>query len=236
MTTIGMQRATRLIIAMICSLGLASSQSAAVSLLVPGTFHGDEVRARTGERWTGLFPTPSGFAWRPAIITTRRVTDPTVDQNAEKTGVEVLVKGGSPVVLIKGIPGLTANKVRGIFHKPEGLDLPQSDPLPLVMADGRAYQLRVLDRRASNDAPQKASRLILETGSHKQVLYQWPTGLLDQHCELIWAGDLDGDGNLDLLMALSDHYNVTTYTLFLSSRRSAGTLVRQVAAFLTKGC
>lgn len=179
---------------------------------------------------------PTGFAWRLATITTRRVSDPVIDAEGEKSGLEVLVSGGSPVVLLKGIRRLTATKVSSVLHSPEGLALPHSDPLELLLAEGATYQLRVADRRANDHAPEKPSRLILESGSLKQVLFEWPGGLLDQPCRLIWAGDLDGDGKLDLFLALSDHYNVSEYTLFLSSRRTAGTLVQRVAAFVARGC
>ena len=231
-----MRIATGVIIGCVCCIALARSESAAVSLLLSGTFHRNEVQARTGERWYGLFHVPSGFTWRPVTITTRRVNDPVVDEDGEKTGVGVFVKGASPVVLIKGLNGLEAKKVRGVLDRPEGLDLPRSEALELSMPEERVYRLRVADRRVSDGAPQKTSRLVLEAGSQKQVLYEWPTGLLDQHCELIWAGDLDGDGKLDLFMALSHHYNVVEYTLFLSSKRSGSNLVHRVAVFETKGC
>lgn len=104
------------------------------------------------------------------------------------------------------------------------------------MSGDDVYRLRVADRRFGADAPEKSSRLLLESQEVTQAVYEWPSGLLDQHCELIWAGDLDGDGKLDLIMALSDHYNVVEYTLFLSSRRSQGNLVQRVTAFVTKGC
>jgi hypothetical protein len=116
------------------------------------------------------------------------------------------------------------------------IGLGASKALETAMPDDGLYRLRGVDRRRSDDAPARASRLLLENNDRKQVLYEWPSGLLDQHCELIWAGDLDGDGKLDLFMALSDHYNVTEYTLFLSSRGSGGKLVDRVAAFRATGC
>lgn len=135
---------------------------------------------------------------------------------------------------MKGIPGLLTKKVRSVLTSPEGLSLPEA--LTLVMPDQGNYTIRLADRRIRDDSPEKASRLFLESENLKQVLYEWPTGLLDQHCELIWAGDLDGDGKLDLFRALSDHYNVLEHVLFLSSRSSQGNLVQGVAAFVIKGC
>ena len=78
--------------------------------------------------------------------------------------------------------------------------------------------------------------MVLESDGISQTLYEWPHGFSDQHCELIWAGDLDGDGKLDLYIDLSDHYNVMGKTLFLSSKRQPGKLVERIAQFLTVGC
>lgn len=84
--------------------------------------------------------------------------------------------------------------------------------------------------------PPRVSRLLLEHEGLVQVLYEWPEGFIDQQCELVWAGDLDGDGALDLCMNLSDHYNANETTLFLSSKRGKGKLLERGAAFRTIGC
>lgn len=52
---------------------------------------------------------------------------------------------------------------------------------------------------------------------------------------LLWAGDLDGDGKLDLL--LQDHgYNRSSIRLFLSSAAHPGRALREVAQFYKTGC
>ena len=48
--------------------------------------------------------------------------------------------------------------------------------------------------------------------------------------------DVNGDGKIDLLMNLSDHYNVNEMTLLLSLKRPRGSLVEKVAVFRTTGC
>jgi hypothetical protein len=220
----------------VCVLACAQTPRDSISLLTTGAFHGDEVKAHTGERWLALLPGSSGFAWQTVSITTRRVEDAVVDGPGEKTGIEVTVKAGDPVLLLKGASELLGRKVRASLYKPQGLVLPDKDALELSIAGHASYRLLVVDRRMGDDAPEKPSRLVLESGGVEQVLYEWPSGLLDQHCKLVWAGDLDGDGKLDLFMILSDHYNVTGSTLFLSSRSSSGKLVELVAAFITMGC
>ena len=58
----------------------------------------------------------------------------------------------------------------------------------------------------------------------------------DGHPALLWAGDLDGDGRLDLVLDESDHYNVTETTLYLSSTAAPGALVGRAGRHRTTGC
>jgi len=207
----------------------------AVELLETGVFHGGEVAAQNGERWTGLYKTPRGFAWRATPITIRRVEDPIGDQPGAKTGIQVGATG-SPLFLVKGLTGLIGRAVRPAQHEEGGMPLPVG-PLRLECPGGCGVsRLTLTGRVTSSDAAAKPSQLILESGGVSQVLYEWPEGLNDQHCELVWAGDLDGDGRLDLLMVLSGHDNVMERTLFLSSKRPRNKLVERVAVFSTKGC
>ena len=53
---------------------------------------------------------------------------------------------------------------------------------------------------------------------------------------ILWAGDLDRDGQPDLIMSLSDHYNVMETALLLSSKADKGELIKLVATFRATGC
>lgn len=235
-----MRALAALLLTTISVVAFSQRRTAPASLIRTGAFHGDEVSARSGERWIGLTPSIGGFEWRTFELTTRRVEDVVVDAPGEKTGVEVTVRGGRPVFLVKEIPGLLGKVVRTAVYSPEGLALPDKDALELYCGPTPgcgSYKLRVTDRKMADDAPDAPSRLVLESSDGlQQTLFEWPHGLRDEHCELIWAGDLDGDGKLDLFMDLSGHYNVMDYTLFLSSVGSNGKLVKRVAIFHTVGC
>lgn len=51
----------------------------------------------------------------------------------------------------------------------------------------------------------------------------------DRNCNLRWAGDLDRDGQLDLIYNLAGHYTETRLALYLSSAAKPGELVGLVA-------
>ena len=139
------------------------------------------------------------------------------------------------MVLVQGLPGIATKKARGVFHVPAGMAVPDAAPLQLKFPDDTSYRLRVAGRQAEFN-PAKTSRLILESENVQQILHEWPGGLVDQYCELIWAGDLDGDGELDLLMNVSDHYKVTEHVLFRSSKRTQGNFVQRAGSFRATGC
>lgn len=53
---------------------------------------------------------------------------------------------------------------------------------------------------------------------------------------LVWAGDIDRDGKIDLIYDLSDHYIKTHLALFLSSATKDGELVGLVAEWKWSSC
>lgn len=53
---------------------------------------------------------------------------------------------------------------------------------------------------------------------------------------LIWAGDLDRDGKLDLIMDLKTHENTSQIGLFLSSKSTKSNLLKLVALRSSVGC
>jgi hypothetical protein len=54
--------------------------------------------------------------------------------------------------------------------------------------------------------------------------------------KVIFAGDLDGDGALDLIFDITDHYNIARPTLFLSSGAQSDAFVREAARYESVGC
>lgn len=205
--------------ALLCLLVASPALAGPPALLTLGVHHGDEVK-KPGQGWLGLY----AKRLAPVTVTLTRVHDPIVDEekpDAVKTGVEVAVAGAEqPLLLVKGLP---AREVA---------------PLPLVglPALGGDAPVQLGDATLTSTPHGKTGRqLVLARGGVAQVLYQFDDGDTDGWA-LRWAGDLDGDGKLDLLLTADHHYSVSTLRLFLSSRAKKGQLVREVATFRTTGC
>jgi hypothetical protein len=218
-------------------LAPAHGASRGGALLTPGDFHGDEVSARSGERWLGLFSSPGGWQLRPATLRVSRVHDPIVDdQPSIRTGKRVKVGGPEkPLFLVRGAV-LRPGPATTLLSQPTFLGAGTERKLRLR---DTGYVLRVVSPGPpSEHITRDNARLELGAGRASQVLYALGgTGReTEATWRLLWAGDLDRDGRLDLYVEVSDHYNVTDRRLFLSGGATKGRLLRQVARLTTTGC
>ena len=95
--------------------------------------------------------------------------------------------------------------------------------------------LRIVPRLRHD--PYDELRVYLESDDRRQALGDIPTpNTVDQTAKgphlLYWAGDIDRDGKLDLLMGFTSCAGVEqTYTLFLSSSAKAGDFVEKAGSF-----
>lgn len=210
-----------------------------IKLLTTGEFHGDEIQAKSGEFWLGLFKENTGAFLKPVKIKVTRVHDDIVDENPkEKTGKKVTVAYRSePILLLKNADMLRRGKVITLFSQTD------ADENNLMLngfakdfnLNGTNYTLKVVSNNQANEYLDDTSKLVLVSGKTEQVVYK-SGGCNDCGWSLYWVGDLDKDGKLDLFADINHHYNVTTRRLFLSSQAKEGKLVKEVAVFTTVGC
>jgi|GEM_PF-6920056 len=67
-----------------------SVQEVGIPMMETGTqFHGEEIDAKTGEEWHGLFPQKDGYVWKKVKVRISATHDVVVDADNEKTGKEV---------------------------------------------------------------------------------------------------------------------------------------------------
>jgi nucleoid-associated protein YgaU len=109
-------------------------------------------------------------------------------------------------------------------------DLLYTGPLRITLGD-RRYEVQV--RSARKDLSD--AQVILSDGKRRQVLYSTDESSDEPHFDVEWAGDLDGDEKLDLVVNLSRKYSWHPHCLLLSSMASETELVGETACFET-GC
>ncbi len=216
-----------------------------IKLLTTGNFHGEEVSAKTGENWIGLFKDGDKYYLKNSIIKVKRIYDEVIDKTGEKTGKQVSVKGSKePIILLKNSKILKNGKVPTLFKGMNYYEALTQGDKNLAAMDKMTYLHTGFSHKYKFDVEQKLSvikgklrrnetnHLILEEGTKLQILDSDMGG--DEY--LLWVGDLDNDNKPDFLFNLSKHYNISNLTLFLSSEAEKGNLVKKVAVFETYGC
>jgi len=217
-----------------------------IALQPPGDFHGDEVTARNGEHWLALHVTPDGTArLRPATLEVSAIEDVILDEPGQRTGRRVGSAGMVDVRLYLRGTDLRAGRVEAgrIEPGPEGAVFNRR-----IGWKGRTVSLEShCETAAPTDAgdPKVACRVELVDGERRQTLAtmdgyrdengRWVLGD-DAEPQLIFAGDLDRDGRLDLILDTSNHYNMQRPTLFLSSRATGGAIVEVAGQHVSVGC
>ncbi len=224
-------------------LALASIAAAPppVRLALTGSYHGDDVSAKSGEHWLALTGDGKQFALRDVTIAVRRVHDDVVDEDeSARTGKDVSIKPElDAIALIRGA-NLTAGPVVTAAAQ---LEIGRDESKPIAFGGGNPYVARVT---CSTPGKQNESRceLRLEHDGVRQSVASFDGFMEDgkfqfageQPPKVIWAGDLDRDGRLDLLVDTTNHYNVSSIALFLSSAAAKGKLVGRAAVFSATGC
>jgi hypothetical protein len=213
---------------MICSSGISLSQEKP-ELWHSGAMHSKEVKGKTGETWLAFCHNSKGFE----LITTKI----TVNKNPQKdalmdtyVSVDCL---DSCIFLIRGIPELKIGSINTIYNGTTHLKPSQSITLQLAQNINATYS--ILASGIDKDNRIQNYQLQLFSNQKKQTLVNRAADY-DQTIRLLWAGDLDGDGKLDLLIDLSDHYNVREPTLFLSSKAKQGEFVKRYIFYRSTGC
>lgn len=219
------------------------------ALLRVGDYHQGEVAADGARRsWLALHPGDDqghGAALHRVQVRIEANHDPLLDAPGQQTGTRVSVEDMAMADLLLNGPRLQPGPITVAS---------QRQPLHPAILGG--LQMRIdwkdehfildTDCQPRSDDPRWGTcRITLTAGDRHQVLAHangsrndagdWERGELAVP-KLLFAGDLDRDGKLDLILDLSDHYDLTQVTLLLSSEAASGQMVGEVATLGTVGC
>ncbi|MFT3711865.1 MAG: FG-GAP repeat protein [Archangium sp.] len=213
----------RHVFVVVCLLAsVANAQSISLFRAGPGSGAEFKKAGRTG--WFALYRNRL-VAAKLEVTPWRHPIDDDGKPDSVKTGVEVKLTGEEklPLVLIRGMKpraGLVA-----VSPDAESTGLYEFGK-PVALGQGASVTTKVADGGA---------RLELRVGEQTQTLFASEESDVDGW-SLRWAGDLDGDGKLDLLITADTHYAIETFRLFLSTRAKKGQLVGEAAKLTSQGC
>lgn len=215
-----------------------------IKLLETGEgYHGDQVHAKSGEIWLGLFRDKGKYFLSKTKLKVLRVRDEIVDAENEKTGKSVFTNRKEPsVFLLKNAEILREGEIKTVYFSDENAEeYDESSKLESGTEknfefNGETYNLRVENKLSSSEYLGKGSKLVLSHNGKEQILTYLKRGCSDCTWNVYWVGDLDRDGKLDFYFDLTSHYNVSDKQLFISSQAEKGKFVKYVANFWRNGC
>lgn len=177
------------------------------------------------DKWFGFY----GDTLRVASV--RAIPTPPIDSTTFPATFGLHVTPSHPSVLVRNIPGLKPGKIKDIF--PDGVPALEAEKSLGLSLENRNYSLTL----TSTNKDTMGYRVVLRQGSIEQVLYS-ETEADEPLFFLVWAGDLNGDGELDLITNFSPKYSMFKYVVWLSGRTSKQDtpLLRPVATYLGYGC
>lgn len=213
-------------------------------VLTTGTFHEDEVSATIDkEKWYGLFKDNSKYYLAETSIQTKRVHDAVLDETEDdKTGWEVSNSiADSNFILIGRLPFLVARDVEDKRLSKKFIYPDQTISFSFL---GNQYKLYATGRKKKVQSDPEYYEVwnyklfITATinGQEKTQLLVAQPDFDDKMIEILFAGDIDGDGIIDLIIDTSPHYNMTRPTLYLSKPSNELEIVKPVGSHVSVGC
>ncbi len=225
-------------------------------ILLPGEWHGQTITAQPGDDWWGIFPEGDGVTLQRAPVTITSVHDPMMDREGETTGKKVTIgQESTPLLLIHGLKEPAEGPILSATLEPPDWPSEQSTRLRqnAFLFPGQTHRLtlptdkiRLTAVGTAHEDPEfhyvylDNYQIKMYRGEEKETISQALTtiprmGDLGEPY-LIWAGDIDRDGKIDLIYDLTDHYIKTHLALFLSSAAKEGELVGLVAEWKRFAC
>ena len=215
------------LIAMNAVAAADSGDSGATMVGVGRFFRDDVVNAMPGD-WHALCATARGVVRRARPFEYRRFRF-----SVQQTPAHRLQGGESKPPTVQRLSpcyGVASSRTARLGHRCGGQHTGS------VGSDGHRSSPQFHDRLYAERPLDGRMAVILVSGELRQQLAVVDPCCNDAGPTIVWAGDLDRDDKLDLLMNLSGHYAGSVLGLFLSSAAGKGELVGQVARFAWSSC
>lgn len=220
---------------------LSEELSEDIHIFPPGTYSNREIKEEIGQRECyGLFAEGGEYTLKKTIMNVVQVKDNMRDEGDETTGKKITIgEGKEPILFISGIKDVKEGKLK------------TAELEKTFLYPGEYLWLKFYGERYSLWAFGSVEPSIGEGGSmdnytlqisssmdrNTKQIFTGARRMMQNGFQFTWAGDLDNDGLLDLVMDLSNNDAGAKRTaLFLSSKAKEGQLIRKVAEFMEFGC
>jgi len=207
-------------------------------ILETGCFHGSEIAPiADSSNWLGLYSTDSGFALEPMLVAYSKCQDVVIDEDRDTTGALISVDSDNdPLLLIQTDGSLTVGLVPMYVSRTVFINSDTTIVFDHYQLVGRGDVDESEARPDSDPLFLNYTVTLYDDHDSSQVLVHYDRASTDGMPQLLWAGDIDGDNQTDLILDITNHYNVRHLALYLSSKAAPGKLVKLVAQLRLTGC
>lgn len=189
---------------------------------------------KSGSKWWAFLREDTGhYVMKEVIIDVKQVKDPLTDSGLKKTGKNVTLRNykinenetNKPLFLVNHFPSAMPSRITTWLDEPIyfWIGKNQSIKTPAGVFSfrciGDEQNAKIIFQESIDETQTRKERETPE-----QVIFETTNGLdftEERGPSLLWAGDMDGDKKLDLLMDLSNRSFATKLTLFLSTQANA---------------
>lgn len=192
-------------------------------ILATGSFFEGEIESQNGEVWLALLQINEMFELRAVELIIEPEHSLIDDTDGDKTGTRVSVLGGEGTLLF------LLRSQNNIFS--EGAVYPE-------IVDSGNLEIGIsMSVGEDNEITTTTEGLFYTDGIIVQRLSNVYPDSHGEGVSIVWAGDIDGDGKVDIILDDQPHYAFKQYyRLFLSSEATEDELVKEVAQFVTVSC
>ncbi|MBC3873574.1 hypothetical protein [Undibacterium flavidum] len=223
-------------------LGLVIPMASAVDtipteIMQVGTFHSGEVPNVAGRNWFALMVDGEHAELKTAAPKIKTVFDGIMDDEKDKasySGKQVEMKGPDPFMLIRR-EGLKTGIVKQA-------SITSSDKGQTITFDKTVYTVEHQCKKKARSEEFEQCKVYLVGNSDGKSIKQWLGDTMESNesdfaetISVSWAGDIDRDGKIDLIIEKS-RYNNSDTVLLLSSAAKSGKHVNEVAKLSRQGC
>ncbi len=196
-----------------------------INLLFPKLYFDSEIDTALIEKnWFGLFKTNDGYSIKNCSIDIIKQYHPMVDNEGEKTGLQVSSIPSDPLILISNLNNTFEQNMA--FKELPVKEIYPGDTVTFTFLK-TSYSFISTGVLDESGAVKETYRIFL-TSAGKMQLIGKSDFFDDAIFNIFWKGDLDGDNQLDIIMDLSHKYSYGLFTLFLSSKAEKGKLLKMV--------
>lgn len=174
------------------------------------------------EDWLALYVSEANSRLAATPVAFTQIGD------ADNPEYEIITTPPNAILLLAGVPGLTPGEVTTVTRWPSSLSA--DEPVALFEFGALDYSVRL----STADPTLCDVSIALVHGDRVQTLYTTadnPFACDEPHFDVIWTGDLDRDGALDLVVEFSSKYSHHPRTLFLSSTAEPTGLVGEAISY-----